>query len=289
MRHLIVLGLLGFVTMARPAHACLTVVEYAPPRTLPAQGQEGVPTDVAMLVELSAMHLDPSDPLSGLCTLRTLDGVLVPSTTERVADWHAEVRPAAALASGTSYELAIRVPLEDGSVVTETVTFTTGTGPLEAELSPPVGLLQHWVISPDVPLNSCDRLREGTCVALPAGELVEATALHAGGVEAPGASLHDGPFTHDLTGRGSFECIRLRRRAMNGTYSEPSVLCGADAPSVELSGPELSCTTDGIHGDVALEPACAMTPGMSSQTSLAALATLAVLALRRRRPARSCP
>jgi hypothetical protein len=289
MRACVVLGVLGLLAAVRPAGACQTVYEYSAPQTLPAQGQQSVPTDVAILVDLSPLVLDVTDPVAGICTLRTLDGAEVPSTTERVAAWHAEVRPAAPLASDTPYELVIRGLARDGSNVTETVRFTTGTGPLEAELTAPVALIEHWAMSADVVLDSCDHSSEGTCVAVPTGEFVEATFIKDGLNGAGPAYLYDGPFESNLTGAGSFDCVRLRRRAMNGTYGDPTVLCGEDAGTVNLSTAEVSCRTDGVHGKITQEPACAMTPGSSPRASIAVLAALSLLRLRRRRPARSIP
>jgi MYXO-CTERM domain-containing protein len=82
-------------------------------------------------------------------------------------------------------------------------------------------------------------------------------------------------------------CVELRTRAANGTYSEPIVLCGKDAPHYRLTGsPDLTCTADGLAQDGKLvtgsAASCSFTSGQSGVTPFW-LTLAAVLALRRRR------
>jgi hypothetical protein len=235
---------------ARTSLACSYAVDSTALRATPAAGSDDVPTDVAILLDLSWANLDNSLPLpEGFATLRKPDGEVVPSSVERVAIWHAEVRPAAVLEPDTSYELIVQMPNYDGAIVPKTARFSTGAGPLDVELEPPVAALQHWVFAPDVELNSCSPGNVGTCVALPAGEFVEWTFLLADRTDPQmGTYLSEGPFTTDITADTSshpYRCLRLRRRAANGSYSEPTVLCGADAPTVELAG-SFTCGPRGI-------------------------------------------
>jgi len=236
-------------TATRAANACTTAADTSL-RTTPPAGSSSVPTDVAILVDLWQASVDSMSPLpDGLCTLRTLDGEVVPSTTERVAVWHAEVKPAVPLAPNTRYELEVVSPV---SAEPQTAIFTTGAGPLDAAPGPLDAALQHWEFAPDVQLDSCAPNRVGTCVSLPEGALVESLFLLADGREAdPFPYLFQGPFTADITENNAghpYRCLRLRQRALNGIYGDATVLCSADAPTVQLSGnPSLSCSSTGIQ------------------------------------------
>lgn len=259
MQRAVILMCCGLLTLSRPVQACLYALDpNSLVKTLPSHGEDAVPTDVAILVETSNVLGSDAAPPEGFLALRDEAGELVPGSVERVAAWHVQLRPTSPLAPNSTYQLDIRVSAVDGSPLERTVSFTTGAGPVEVDSSPPTGVMQHWRFAADVELSSCDPGRVGTCVAVHGEELVEATFVTQDGMTASSyVYLYQGSFTGNFTPGEQADCVQLRRRFMNATYGEPTVLCGEDAPMLELTGSaDLSCTADGIvhEGTLASSP-----------------------------------
>jgi hypothetical protein len=124
------------------------------------------------------------------------------------------------------------------------LTFTTGAGPLARAPEPPPAFLQHFELGPDVDWTSCD-LGGGTCLALPKGDLYLMT--HDGGVAPDAGYLLNGPHVTDYSGIAGIQCLQIRRRAINGSYSEATRVCLGDAPAFVLEGDSsMECTEAGI-------------------------------------------
>jgi hypothetical protein len=165
--------------------------------------------------------------------------------------------------------------------------------------------MQHYTLT-TATLSSSDVARTGTCIALPTGTLVEHfyldpvidPAFYAGTFGAQGPYLFDHAFFDNLSGidQGTpGQCVRLRTRAADGSYSDPAVLCGTDAPMYRIAGSaELACTAEGLTHEGQLVTAsdagagCSMAGARSSGSSLGLLGlacalTLAIRGSRRRR------
>ena len=218
---------------------------------LPTDGQHDVPTDVVPLYDLERLNARIDYQVSFV--LRTEGGEPVAIETGELAHVAEEIHPLEALAPLTAYVLeAVAQPPEGGAPTTLTVRFTTGTAPLSEPPVAPRASLHHWRFAPDVQLTTCDEPVTGTCVALSPDELTEVVATTSGGTLSSVAYfIAEGPRTLNLTSDESpYTCVRLRQRAMNGTYSEPTVLCGDDAETQTLAGnPSFRCTPTGIEHD----------------------------------------
>ena len=234
-------GSVALLVLARSAAAC----SYAEPppelRGVPSDGQEDVPTDVVPVYSVSSLNAF-GDP-SGLFRLRSVDGDEVAITTSPAGNWHGELRPEAALEPFTAYVVeAYGRSGEEG--VTVSLTFTTGAGPLARAPEPPPAFVQHFELAPDAEWSSCDTDR-GTCLAVPRGDLYLLT--YDGGVAPDPGYLIDGPYATDYSGISGIQCLEVRRRAINGSYSEPTRVCLGDAPSFVLEGDSsMTCTEAGI-------------------------------------------
>ena len=247
------LCLLAAGLTTRSALACSYPTPAPTLRGLPADGQEDVPTDVVPLYNLDRLNAFALENVSFV--LRTEAGAPVATETEELIRPAAEIRPLEPLEPLTRYVLEATAPGATGEPTTLTLSFTTGAGPLSAPPEAPRATLQHWRFAADVELTSCDANAVGTCVALPQGELTEVLAMTPAGGRDASAFLVQGPLGYNLVAdsalRGHpFTCVRLRQRAMNGVYSEPVKLCGADAETKVLAGnSSLSCTPSGIEHD----------------------------------------
>jgi hypothetical protein len=139
------------------------------------------------------------------------------------------------------------------------LSFTTGDGPLTTKPEPPAATVHHLAYD-DPGRSSCAQEAYSTCIAIPSDLMVEALMFlddpDGGAYPGPGvASLSEGPTWINISGLdytgasiGSSRCVRLRTRAANGSFSDPSVLCTKDGlhHHVTTSLPVL-CTPTGLQ------------------------------------------
>ncbi len=219
---------------------------------------------------------------------------------------HFELVPPNELEPLTTYTLRGRwTPSGLSEEVTIALSFTTGAGRLDSVPAAPSASMRHYRLSGG-PSSTCGPPPVGTCVSMAAGTLVQTTYLDSFGQEhgpspdpnsAPiDGYLYDGPFFTDLAGIAqgtNYECVLLRTRAINGSLSQPTVLCGDDAPLFELSGGlTVGCTPEGLTHDGELvlasesTPAaegCSVTPDRPSIASPLVMLVVGLWGLRLRR------
>jgi hypothetical protein len=184
----------------------------------------------------------------GSFTLITEAGVETRVVTRKAHAWAFELVPVEALLPNTTYVLTARwnAPRK---VVETRLRFSTGDGPLLGVPALPSAMMEHYRIA-EGPTTSCSPWATGTCLSFGDPDvLVEYSHIDEfGQVDMP--YLSRGAAMIDLTGidQGTnFRCVRLRTRAMNGTYSEPQTLCGADFPLTELSFTnDVRCVSTGL-------------------------------------------
>ena len=232
----------------RTASAC-SVFQAHTLSGFPNDGDTAVPTDVVPFYDLS---LASEQLTEAHVTLTSDRGEVREVAVAKTRPGTVELQLDTALEPNTEYTLAANLPVLSGSPeLIESLTFTTGAGPLTVPPGPPEAFLQHYSIA-ESPQNSCSPSPHGTCVAVPAGLTIEETLIDEFGQESP-APLHANAWFNDLSGidQGTnFRCVKLRTRAANATYSEPVVLCGANAPLLSIKGSEnIACTAHGITLD----------------------------------------
>jgi hypothetical protein len=253
------------VATARPTPA--TACSYAaPPAGLegyPKNGSVGVPTDVVPVFDYLTARVSRAADLGSSAFRLTSDaGVAVAVTTRQSHVWHIEVVPATPLAPLTRYTLAghWQTNTTPAQTVDVALSFTTGEGPSRQAL-PPVASMRHFSLK-KASRSSCDSDAHGTCIAHPTESFVEQLYLDQvndpenrnGIIDTFGPYLVGNHTWGNLSGinQGApFRCVRLRTRAPNGTFSEPVVLCGADAPTDEFEDSDgLTCGPEGLslHG-----------------------------------------
>jgi len=246
---------------SRVAEAC-TVLRPPPAlKGIPADGETGVPTNVRPIYDLFAADLaDPSKDAH--FELVSASGVAIAVAARATHYWHFELFPAAELEPQTTYTLHASW-IVGLNTVTFTQSFTTGAGPVVAAPPPPVASLRHYRLHEPAQSTCESPSLTGTCVSVPAGTLVQANDIDEFGQERgvtdengilTGGYLHDGAFfTNNLSGidQGTNDrCVRLRSRGVDGSLSEPVVLCREDGPLYEIAGrPTLGCTTEGLTRD----------------------------------------
>jgi len=97
---------------------------------------------------------------------------------------------------------------------------------------------------------------------------VDDPSIYEGGFGVQGPYLYGQSAWTNLSGidQGTpYQCVRLRTRAYDGTYSEPVVLCGKDAPHYVVEGSAmLECTPQGLAHD-AREAAISHAPGLATR------------------------
>ena len=115
--------------------------------------------------------------------------------------------------------------------------------------------MQYWWSENGANTVACDFWSTGACVAIPAGDLVEVSFV-SDEAEAVVANLplyRDQPFELGLSYEelsAGTTCLQLRRRALNGLLGEPTAVCAADLPTVELlQDTRPSCTETGVAPD----------------------------------------
>jgi hypothetical protein len=233
---------------APKAHACSTQLEGPDfGWGVPADNATDVPTDVILYYPISPGQATDGEDVPGTFTLTTLDGGEVALTARRAHVWGYELVPAEALAPNTAYALTGSW-MVGSDTATKTLRFTTGAGPLAGAPATPDALIEHYQLTMTI-LSSCDPPPSGSCLSFGDPDLlVEHTYIDGFG------QLHDTYLTRgssmtNLSGieQGTpFECVRLRTRAMNGTYSEPQMLCREDGALAQLTSPDLGCTPEGL-------------------------------------------
>lgn len=233
------LGLaVAVLALVRPAGACGVQLKAPVLRGAPVAEQTNVPTDVVPVYDV--LELGNSDWERIDFSLRSGAGELITLTPEQTASSHVALRPAALLQPNTRYELRATYSHYDDGVLQldESLSFTTGAGPLPAGAPEPLAApQQYWFSHNGNDSAACDFWTQGACVAIPQGEMVQVRYVLPSG-EHPFTYLHDGPFETDIQEYGleGEVCFELRRRALNGALSEPTTTCGSDLPRVDLVG-----------------------------------------------------
>jgi len=248
------------VTWAPCVFAGLALPPSPALRGVPAHGREDVPTDVVPALDADALrvagHLDDLD-----ITLRSSSGKQTPiSITLPPNHGYFEIQPEAALEPYTAYTLTVLGELGYGAREPQelSLSFITGAGPLDSAPKPVSGVVQHWRAPHGA---SEDFAGEGACIGFSVpetDELVETRFTDPGYSNRPFPfsddvgfdGLHAGTFLSDLSDGGNYfpPCVQFRRRAINGTFSEPTTTCGTYAPiySVEGFDAQPSCTEAGF-------------------------------------------
>jgi hypothetical protein len=301
---------LGVSLWPRPVRACSIALPPPALEGIPADGDVAVPTDVRLIYDLFAAHLTALAVQSPEFELTDASGQILRLVQRPPSVGKLELVPENQLQPLTVYRLRghWREASPSAGETTLSLSFTTAAGPAVAP-SPPVASMQHYAFR-EVALSSCDPQSTGTCVSIPASTTVAVTYIDSFGQEVADFSpdglevvgyLRGGPFFDNLSGLDqgtNFECVKLRTRALNGSLSEPVVLCGKDAPTFELRGTaNIACSPAGLTHDGHLvsqtsrpiNPAtltgCAFFGGVTatSPPSLSLLALAVILRRRRRR------
>ena len=127
-----------------------------------------------------------------------------------------------------------------GATETLSLSFTTGAARSERAGGSPV-LLQHYQLA-QPPRSLCGPAVAGTCVAVPPGVVVESRLVARGSDAGNGViELHRDSWFTSFSGIApgtDFDCLKLRTRAANATYSLPYYVCRSDTGVVPISGSE---------------------------------------------------
>ncbi len=243
----------SLLSLPNTAEACSWT---APPQALVGYPSDGdvVPVDVVPYYDMNRARLvDDAALTSTQFVLHAADGSAVSVTAKHEYAWSFELVFGTELRPNTEYSLVTTIPPSPlGAEYEQTIRFKTGAGKAPAPQKPAGAYLQHYRLSNEVPLSTCDVQRVGTCLALPAGASIALTFVDDFAQEWHRDLALTPRFTN-LSGVGQqtpFRCARLRTRAANGALSEAVTLCGADTPIASLSGSaKLVCTSEGITQD----------------------------------------
>jgi hypothetical protein len=189
------------------------------------------------------------DGVPGTFTLKAIDSVEVAVTPRRVHYWNYELVPAEALEPNTAYELTGSW-LVDTEVVGKTIRFTTGAGPLEDAPAKPSARIEHYQLTGSEQ-SSCNPAPTGSCLSFGDYSLVEYAHVDTFNQVGEPYLARSAAMTN-LSGvdQGtSYECVQLRTRAMNGTYSEAQTLCRDDGELYQLTSIVPGCTVAGLTSD----------------------------------------
>jgi hypothetical protein len=215
----------------------------------PADNATDVPTDVIPHYRMPFFADGIEGDVPGTFTLRTTSSVEVAIVARRAQEYVYELVPAERLDPSTTYVLTGRWTM-NGMAIEKTIQFTTGAGPLEGSPAKPDATIEHYEVV-GTSGTSCDPSATGSCVPLGDPELtVEFRHIDQFG-QMGEPYLARGSVSLDLSGIGQdtgYRCVSLRSRAMNGTYSEPQVLCGDDGPVTQLGAFDVECTSTGLEG-----------------------------------------
>jgi hypothetical protein len=242
----------GLALPASQAKACS--------RTPGLPGFSGVPRDAAVDVPTDVVPIYRAFE-GGTFRLTSATGTEVAVTAVPGPSGWITLSPANPLEPRTRYGLhwhfdRITAPAQ---VFDLDLSFTTGDGPLTTKPEPPVATVHHLAYD-DPGRSSCAQEPYSTCIATPANLMVEALMFvddpDGGAYPGPGvASLSEGPTWINISGlddtgvsTGRPRCVRLRTRAANGSFSDPSILCTKDGlhHHVATSLPVL-CTPSGLQ------------------------------------------
>jgi hypothetical protein len=229
------------------ALACSYIAPEPSLMGMPNDGAFDVPTDVVpyfarpVAFELFDAHGNTSSQF----TLVSAAGAAIPLQTKPFGSepfWNGfELVPESPLAPNTNYVLTARW-IKAGTERTSELRFTTGAGPLVGVPQPPSVSLRHY--HRNGPLSSCEGSAYGTCVTVQPDVFVETVHIDEHG-QSNFKTMYQGSFETNLSRREQhtdFRCVRLRTRAINGTYSEPVEACGADYGTlVELPRHAIAC------------------------------------------------
>jgi hypothetical protein len=241
------------VTATEVADAC--TFPRLPPQLdgYPGDGAVDVPIDVVPFYDAGAAWLgwDERGLQGGTLTLRDPNGTEVPITIQDPHTRTLTLVPDAELQPNAHYSLELAASDAGNEAVSMILEFETGTHRAAAP-EPPPAFLQHYEFLDSREPACASNWRRGTCLAFPDGVTVVGTYTDADGT--PWGSFNGELWTKptfvDLTGidQGTpYECVELRTRAANGTFSEPTRLCGADAAFFALDGNDGAvCTPEGI-------------------------------------------
>ena len=247
----------------RPSVAEACSIAAPPPALVgsPSDGDTNVPTDVVPFYDSSLAQL-PLTATTGASSftvggnpqfkLVSAGGDEIPLTASATHYWAVELTPQGPLQPNTSYTLNGAWTINSSTPATGALTFTTGAGPVLARPPAPKASLEryHWNAGPT--FTDCDPSPDGACVALPENAVIEVTYIDSFGQDNPPSYL----YRHSYLDTGlnpsntNFSCLRLRERAPNGTFGDPTVLCAADAPLVSFGGSApFECTSEGLTRD----------------------------------------
>jgi hypothetical protein len=219
-----------------------------------------VPTNVIPHYQIPLSYSFTPLPDGGVGTadtylLETEAGIAVASEVRNAENGYLEIAPNALLAPNTKYRVRAKWkgPTPD-QTFEDQVSFTTGDGARTGEVPQPVAAMTNLAWQQD-PFSSCSPPAKQICVALKGTQLdVEWAYIGLTG-QADATQTYatrESFFMTDLNAAtaAAGSCLQLRTRAPDGAHSEPLVLCGRDAPLVELSGPDIlsvGCGADGIE------------------------------------------
>ena len=234
----------------RTASACSERPPTPALRGYPSDGAEGVPTDVVPFFSNEG----------GLwiveVTLTSAAGDAIAAQVASAQLRIIDVTFEKALQPNTTYALVAKLGRSAGpdEVESLSLSFTTGAGPVSEAPAPPEASLQSYRFSQRL-LSNCTLGTEASCVAVTSALPVEESDTDAAGHDSQFVRLRTEPWLIDSK-RGPTDCLKLRARAPNATYSSPVVLCGDDAPPFMICGSErIACTSQEITHDGALLPA----------------------------------
>lgn len=243
---------LTIVGHAKVANACTVPVPDPSLFGTPADGDVAIPTDVVPYYAVPIMFIG-ADQIPGEFTLTSENGASISLTPKIVNQTFFELTPERKLDPTTVYVLrADWIHADDGEVYQSAIRFTTGDGPLAEPPHATVARLIHYYVK-DVPLDTCGQWGRGTCVLVEDDDaFIQYVYIDEFGQDqAPSGARGsfmgtDIRFMQDT----NFTCVRLRTRALNGTFSEPTTLCGADYPVQEITTTnQIRCTSTGIELD----------------------------------------
>lgn len=249
------LVVLAILTLPSPPRARACVIDPGDPRFdgIPADGDTDVPTNVVPIFFFLPWYEEPTtEGVPGTFVIETLDGKTVETTAQPAASQWFEIVPARFLEPNTSYRIRGTWNRSDRIFETQ-LEFTTGAGPHTEMVEAPAATLQHLDWRPSVS-TSCDGELQRTCVALEQDAMIEYDFVDEFGQiqdelgYIARASFFTTVLTTKLQQATNFRCIRLRTRAIDGTLSEYTKLCGDAAPvfHVAVDGDVVECTNDGL-------------------------------------------
>jgi len=232
----------------------------------PADNATDVPTDVIPYYRMPVFADGIEGGVPGTFTLRTMSSIEV-AIVPRHAQYEVyELVPAERLDPSTTYVLTGRWTM-NGTDIEKTIQFTTGSGPLEGAPAKPEASIEHYEVV-GAEGTSCDPLPTGSCIPLgDPDRMVEFRHIDEFG-QLGEPYLRRGAVWTDLSGLGEdtgYRCVSLRTRAMNGTYSEPQVICGDDGPVTQLGAFDVACTSTGLEGTPA-DTGCSVGSSLRSRS-----------------------